>query len=48
MTGDYQVKVMEAPGKAVIWGEKYEGHYCVTLDASPDTVATFVPDLDIE
>ncbi|MDY6837243.1 MAG: Ig-like domain-containing protein, partial [Thermodesulfobacteriota bacterium] len=48
MTGDYHVKVMEAPGRAVIWGEKYEGDYCVTLDASPNTMQTFVPDLDIE
>lgn len=47
-TADYHMKVMEAPGKAVIWGEKYEGDYCVTLEASPETVGTFVPDLDIE
>ncbi|MDY6839507.1 MAG: hypothetical protein SWH78_16195 [Thermodesulfobacteriota bacterium] len=48
VTGDYHVKVMEAPGRAVIWGEKYKGDYCLTLEASPYTVATFVPDLDIE
>ncbi|MDY6952105.1 MAG: Kazal-type serine protease inhibitor domain-containing protein [Thermodesulfobacteriota bacterium] len=46
--GDYHVKVMEAPGRAVIWGEKYEGDYCVTLDAPKETVETFAPDLDIE
>ncbi|MDY6950242.1 MAG: Ig-like domain-containing protein [Thermodesulfobacteriota bacterium] len=48
VTGDYHVKVMESSGRAVIWGQKYEGDYCVTLEASPETVATFVPDLDVE
>jgi len=48
MTGDYHVKVMDAPGRDVIWGKKYQGDYCVTLEASPETMGTFVPDLDIE
>jgi hypothetical protein len=48
VTGDYHVKVMDAPGRDVIWGKKYQGDYCVTLDASPETVATFVPDLNVE
>jgi hypothetical protein len=48
MTGDYQVKVLESPGREVIWGQKYKGDYCVTLEASPETVATFVPDLYVE
>jgi len=48
MTGDYHIKVMDAPGRDVIWGQKYQGDYCVTLDASPETVETFVPDLDVE
>ncbi|MDY6950627.1 MAG: PKD domain-containing protein [Thermodesulfobacteriota bacterium] len=48
IAGEYHVKVMEAPGRAVIWGEKYEGDYCVTLEASPETMGTLVPDLDVE
>jgi beta propeller repeat protein len=48
VSGDYHVKVMEARGRPVIWGKKYEGDYCVTLEASPETVATFAPDLAIE
>jgi hypothetical protein len=47
-SGDYHVVVMESPGKAVIWGQKYGGDYCVTLEASPETVGTFAPDLGIE
>jgi len=48
MTGDYHVKVMDAPGRDVIWGTKYQGDYCVTLEAFPGTVATFAPELNVE
>jgi hypothetical protein len=48
VSGDYHVKVMEATGRDVIWGQKYQGDYCVMLEAPPETLETFAPDLDVE
>jgi hypothetical protein len=48
VSGDYHVMVMEAPGREVIWGEKYEGDYCVTLEASPEISDTFAPAYSVE
>ncbi|MDY6989262.1 MAG: cadherin-like domain-containing protein [Thermodesulfobacteriota bacterium] len=48
VSGDYHVKVMEAPGREVIWGEKYQGEYCVTLEASPEICDTFAQAYSVE
>jgi hypothetical protein len=48
VSGDYHVKVMEAGGREVIWGENYEGDYCVTLEGSPEIIDTFGPAYSVE
>jgi|LGVF01.1.fsa_nt_gb hypothetical protein len=51
ISGNYTVIVAEQPKNAwarILWGERYNGDYCITLEASPDTCQTLEPALYVE
>jgi len=47
-SGEYRVVVGESTGSAILWGERYIGDYCVTLQATPDTCQTFETATSVE
>ena len=48
LSGEYRVVVAESTGPALVWGEKYMGDYCVTLQATPGTCGTFETATSVE